>query len=159
MIADADTLAPLVFTIDVPCAPAEAFRCFTEDIGQWWPLATHSVGRHAARTCAFEPHLGGALVERTQDGAAHAWGTVTHWDPPCRLAFTWHPGRGPETAQSVDVLFAPSGAGTTVTLTHDGWAALGDRAGAVRDDYRNGWQIVLRQRFADYVRDATASAA
>ena len=154
--AEVDTLAPLVFTVDVRCTPDAAFRYFTADIGAWWPLGTHSVGRAAAVGCAFEPRVGGRLVERTRDGAAHAWGTVTTWDPPRQLAFTWHPGRSAETAQTVDVRFAPSDDGTRVTLTHAGWATLGARASAVRDEYGRGWRTVLGERYVRHVAGAEA---
>ena len=90
MDADVDTLAPLIFTVDVRCAPDVAFRYFTDDIGSWWPLATYSVGGDRAATCAIEPRVGGRVVERTNDGATYVWGTVTSWDPPRRLSFTWH---------------------------------------------------------------------
>jgi uncharacterized protein YndB with AHSA1/START domain len=159
MDADVDTLAPLVVNVVVPCAAAAAFRYFTEDIGHWWPLATHSVGRAAAASCAFEPRIGGRLVERTVDGAEHPWGTVTAWDPPRHLAFTWHPGRAAHTAQTVDVRFTPIPDGTSVTLTHGSWAALGARASAMRDEYGSGWRSVLRERFTDYARRAPASRA
>ncbi len=43
--------------------------------------------------------------------------TVKVWDPPRRVAFIWnsHPH------ETVDVVFAPEGDGTRVTLTHYGW--------------------------------------
>jgi uncharacterized protein YndB with AHSA1/START domain len=158
METETHTLAPLVFTVMVPCGPAAAFRYFTEDIGHWWPLGTHSVGRATSVTCSFEPRVGGRLVERTQEGGAHTWGTVTRWSPPERLAFTWHPGRSADTAQRVDVRFAPTTDGTLVTLTHAGWETLGTRGPAMRDEYGNGWQAVLRERFTDYARRQAAGA-
>jgi uncharacterized protein YndB with AHSA1/START domain len=156
MDAEVDTLAPLVFTVDVRCAPDAAFRYFTADIGAWWPLGTHSVARAAAVGCAFEARAGGRLVERTRDGATHAWGTVTTWDPPRHLAFTWHPGRSAATAQAVDVRFTPFDGGTRVTLTHAGWATLGARATAVRDEYGRGWPLVLGERYVRHVAGADA---
>jgi uncharacterized protein YndB with AHSA1/START domain len=152
MDADVDTLAPLIFTVDVGCTPEAAFRYFTDDIGAWWPLATHSVGGERAATCAFEPRVGGALVERTRDGATYVWGTVTQWDPPRRVSFTWHPGRSAEAAQIVDVRFTATPGGTAVTLTHDGWSVLGARGAAMRDEYRNGWRAVLGARYVQHVR-------
>lgn len=158
MDAEVDTLAPLTITVDVRCTPGAAFRYFTDDIGAWWPLATYSVGRDAAATCAFEPRVGGTLLERTHDGAIHAWGTVTAWEPPHRVAFTWHPGRTAETAQTVDVRFTATASGTRVTLTHDGWSALGARGAGMRDEYRNGWRAVLAARFVQHVASAAGDA-
>ena len=69
-------------------------------------------------------------------------------DRPNRVTFTWHPGREPETAQHVEVVFSPRGEQTTVTLTHSGWEVLGDRAEEIRDGYVTGWRLVLGERFA-----------
>src|SRR5262249_17372815 len=55
----------------------------------------------------------------------HEMGTVTVWDPPARLVFTW---RGvnfrPDELTEVEVLFEPGNEGTRVKLTHRGWASL-----------------------------------
>jgi uncharacterized protein YndB with AHSA1/START domain len=135
-------------TIEVAAAPDRAFRLFTEGIAGWWPVRTHSVGEDRAETVIFEPGVGGRIYERTLDGDEHVWGTVTAWEPPGRVVFTWHPGRGPDTEQDVEVRFEPSGTGTRVELVHTGWERLGDRAAAFRENYDGGWDIVLGERFA-----------
>jgi uncharacterized protein YndB with AHSA1/START domain len=135
-------------TIEVAAAPDRAFRLFTEGMAGWWPVRTHSVGEDRAETVIFEPGVGGRIYERTLDGDEHVWGTVTAWEPPGRVVFTWHPGRGPDTEQDVEVRFEPSGTGTRVELVHTGWERLGDRAAAVRENYDGGWDIVLGERFA-----------
>ena len=135
-------------TVEVGTPPERAFRLFTEGMGTWWPKETHSVGEERAETVVFEPGVGGRIVERTLDGEEHVWGTVTVWEPPRRLVMTWHPGRGPETAQEVEVRFEPSGTGTRVELVHTGWERLGDRAAAVYDNYDGGWSYVVGERFA-----------
>ena len=135
-------------TIEVAAAPDRAFRLFTEGMAGWWPVRTHSVGEDRAETVVFEPGLGGRIYERTLDGDEHVWGTVTAWEPPGRVVFTWHPGRGPDTEQDVEVRFEPSGTGTRVELVHTGWERLGDRAAAVRENYDGGWDLVVGERFA-----------
>jgi uncharacterized protein YndB with AHSA1/START domain len=135
-------------TIEVAAAPDRAFRLFTEGIAGWWPVRTHSVGEDRAETVIFEPGVGGRIYERTLDGDEHVWGTVTAWEPPGRVVFTWHPGRGPDTEQDVEVRFEPSGTGTRVELVHTGWERLGDRAAAVRENYDGGWDLVVGERFA-----------
>ncbi len=47
------TLAPIVVDLVVPCPPDRAFHYFTHDIGRWWPLATHSLGRSRRGGRAF----------------------------------------------------------------------------------------------------------
>jgi hypothetical protein len=37
------TISPLRREIVVPANPNRAFRVFVDQIGQWWPLADHSV--------------------------------------------------------------------------------------------------------------------
>jgi len=135
-------------TVEVAAPPERAFRLFTEGMAEWWPLATHSVGEERAETVILEPGVGGRILERTRDGEEHLWGTVTVWEPPGRVAFTWHPGRGPDTEQDVEVRFEPSGSGARVELVHTGWERLGDRAAAVYENYDGGWDFVLSERFA-----------
>lgn len=135
-------------TVEVAAPPERAFRLFTEGIAEWWPLATHSVGAERAEAVIFEPGAGGRILERTLDGEEHVWGTVTVWEPPGRVAFTWHPGRGPDTEQDVEVRFEPSGSGARVELVHTGWERLGDRAAAVYENYDGGWDFVVGERFA-----------
>jgi hypothetical protein len=148
--AEPSAAAPIVLKTVVPCAPLDAFDYFTRDIGRWWPLARYSCGEADAQDVAFEPRLGGRLVETTRDGGTHVWGTVSHWIRGERVAFSWHPGGDPSRAMRVDVAFAANPGGTLVTLTHDGFEALGERAPAVRQRYRSGWPTVFGQCYPDH---------
>jgi uncharacterized protein YndB with AHSA1/START domain len=140
--------------IDVAAPPAAAFRIWTEEIGRWWPLATHSVGQAAAATCALEGAQGGRIYETTRAGDEHLWGRITLWEPPHRLAHTWHPGRAPDEATTVEVSFRPIfGDRTRLELVHGGWPA---GAAARRADYDRGWEALLRDDYAAYVRTITA---
>ncbi len=142
-------MEPLVKTVRVPLDAAEAYELFTAGIGSWWPLATHSVGQDRARTCAFEGFVGGRLFETLEDGSESVWGIVTEWRPPRRVTFSWHPGRDPETAQEVQVSFAPDGDETTVVrLEHRDWHVFGDQAAEMRGNYDGGWDLVLA-RYVD----------
>jgi uncharacterized protein YndB with AHSA1/START domain len=143
-------LAPIEIDVVVPCDAARAFDYFTRDIARWWPLDRYSCAEQDAVGVAFEPRVGGRLVETARDGTEHPWGTVSAWEPGRRLAFSWHPARDPATAQRIEVAFRDTGHGTRVTLTHGGWEALGKRAAASRDAYRNGWPTVLGQRYRDF---------
>jgi hypothetical protein len=78
---------------------------------------------------------------------AAIWGTVIAWEPARRVAFTWHPGREPESAQEVEVRFVTTEAGTRVELEHRGWERLGETARATRDSYDQGWDGVFGDCF------------
>ena len=91
----------------------------------------------------LEPRLDGRVYERQFDGTECEWGRLTAWDPPNRVALTWHPGHGPDQAMLVDVTFRADGNATLVELTHSGWEILGDEAARIRSDYDGGWTHVL----------------
>jgi len=147
--ADSAALAPIEVAVVVPCPPDRAFAYFTQDIAQWWPLATHSLGRDRASSVRFEAREGGRLIETQLDGSEHVWGTVEAWLPGRRLAFTWHLDRSPTTAQRVDVRFVAQGRHTRVTLSHSGWERRDDGENA-RANYVGGWAFVFGERFLRY---------
>jgi uncharacterized protein YndB with AHSA1/START domain len=126
-------------------APVEhAFRVFTEEIHTWWPLQTHAVNTEQADTVVMEGREGGRLFERNTGGEEHLWGIVLAWDPPHRLGYSWHPGRGEETAQEVEITFTSLGDdGTRVDVRHWGWEKLGDRLDETIGSYNEGWDMVL----------------
>ena len=136
------TLPPLVKTVTVAAAPERAFDLFTTGIGQWWPLATHSVGEDSATSVTMECRVGGRIVETDRDGSTHVWGTLTEWSPSTGLAFSWHPGQPEREATLVTVTFRPDGEQTEVQLVHSGWDSRPDGARA-RTGYDTGWDIVL----------------
>jgi hypothetical protein len=145
-------VAPVRKEIEVPCRPDQAFRLFTEEIAQWWPLHSHSISGDRARGCAIEPRPGGEFYEIDGDGRRQVWGTVRVWEPPGRLAFTFHPGRDAANAGTVEVRFAPSGNGSRVTLEHHGWELLGEQAIAMRQSYDHGWGVVFGQCYCEHAR-------
>jgi uncharacterized protein YndB with AHSA1/START domain len=127
-------------TVRVP--PERAFEVFAE-LGSWWPLASKSVTLAAADTVVVEPRAGGRVVETARGGEEHLWGEVLVWEPPSRFAFSWHPGRAPETAQEVDVSFSPAEEGTRVDLEHRGWETLVGPGGQIPDHFDSGWDEAL----------------
>ena len=145
MSAKPALIPPVVKVTEVQQSPAEAFRLFTEEMGIWWPMQTHSVAEGDAKQCGMQCHAGGEIYEITNDGQRHVWGKVTRWEPPHHLAFTWHPGREPDSAQEVALLFEPTPSGTRLTLEHRGWEKFGDKAQEMADAYNNGWEGVLER--------------
>jgi uncharacterized protein YciI len=148
------TVPPVRREILVDANPATAFEVFTHDIGRWWPVAENSVyGAGGTVILADQKEI----VERSADGHSALWGTITRWEPPVAVAFTWHPGKTPDRASHVEVTFAaaPDGAAagpaeqTLVTLVHTGWDSFDDPATA-RAEYDQGWPPVLG-RYADHL--------
>lgn len=133
---------PVRHSIVVTAPPARAFQIFTE-IDSWWPLAVHSVGQQRATGCLFEGRAGGRIFETHDDGSIRLWGTVTDWQPPQRVVFSWHPGRDAATAQEIVLELVGVEGGTRVELEHRGWEALGDLAAETREAYQSGWPGVL----------------
>ena len=134
---------PVSKSVTVPAAPQRAFELFTAHFHEWWPLATHSVGIQDAVSVAFGQEAGAAITETLTDGTTCRWGTITHREPPHRVAFSWHPGTPPTEATSVEVTFTASGPGSTVVrLVHSGWERRPDGA-AARDGYDSGWDPVI----------------
>ena len=133
-------------TVDVPVE--HAFRVFTAEIHTWWPLHTHAVDTRASDEVVLEGRVGGRLFERTPAGDEHDWGAVVVWEPPHRVGYTWHPGRGEETAQEVEVTFTAAGGGTRVEIRHWGWEKLAGPIDETIASYNEGWDAVLA-RYAE----------
>jgi uncharacterized protein YndB with AHSA1/START domain len=148
----ASSIAPLRKTVVVPLEQSRAFKLFTARFGEWWPLATHSVGLDDALNVTFPSEVGGSIIETMRDGSTSVWGTVTRYDPPVAVGFTWHPGQPESWAGDIEVRFVPDGAAATaVALTHSGWERRADGAKA-RLGYDSGWEVVL----GAYVASASA---
>jgi len=147
MPSNLTSLKPVRKSVTVPAAPPRAFELFTSHIHEWWPLQTHSVGARQAVGLVFGEGVGAEIVETMTDGTTSVWGTVTHWEPPHYLAFSWHAGTPEGEATRVEVRFTEDGPGhTVVRLDHSGWERRSDGAFA-REDYDSGWEPVLG-RFA-----------
>ncbi|HEV2240595.1 MAG TPA: SRPBCC domain-containing protein [Streptosporangiaceae bacterium] len=131
------TVPPIRREVLVDADPAAAFEVFTEGVGRWWPTEKSVYG--PGGTVAFTDRQ---IVERSADGQRAVWGTVTRWEPPAALSFTWHPGREPDRASHVDITFTAAGAQTLVAVRHSGWEAFDDPA-AARAEYEQGWPLVL----------------
>ena len=141
-------LPPIRQSVIVPLEIGEAFDLFTRRMTEWWPLGARSVSLADAISCHVEPHTGGRIYERTRDGREEIWGRVLIWNPPTRLAFTWHPGRPESAPTEVEVSFAALGSGTKVDLKHRRWERLGEHAAFVRGRFESGWPGILA-RFSE----------
>jgi len=140
--------SPLIKTRRLACPSDHAFDVYVDRMAEWWPLHTHSVYQDEATGLVVEPGVGGRIVEYGPSGAESVWGTLTSWEPRTRIAHSWHPGQGPETATAVEVTFVADGDGCLVTLTHTGWEEAG--VTSTREGYDEGWPLVL-DAYADLV--------
>ena len=136
-------------TARVPLSKDRAYALFVHRMASWWPLDTHKVSDQTPRACFFEDRPGGRIYEVDVDGTEHLWGTVTAASPPDEVAFTWHPGGSPETAQSVVIHFMSDAEGTVIELEQSGWELLGEKADQVRASYDTGWDYVLGERYVE----------
>lgn len=140
-------------TLDVNVPIERAFAVFTEKMAAWWP-ATHHIAKQAFAEIVVEHRSGGRWFERAADGSECEWGCVLAWEPPQRVAFSWHLqadwkfDSNPEKASEVEIRFFAEGGGKTrVELEHRGlerhgagWEQL--RAGV---DSPGGWNAILEQ--------------
>ncbi len=138
-------LSPLTREVLVDAEPSLAFEVFTDRIGQWWPVSSLSVYGAGASVALTD----GVIVETGPAGEQAVWGTVTRWDPPAGLDFTWHPGNPADRASAVAVTFTAAGDQTLVRLEHSGWDVFAD-PDASRASYGNGWVPVLAQYAAAF---------
>jgi hypothetical protein len=85
----------------------------------------------------------GRIYERTAEGVEHDWGEVLDWEPPRRLRYLWHLRFDRADATEVEIVFAPAGEGTDVTITHRGWERLGAKGPERRERNRRGWDGLI----------------
>jgi uncharacterized protein YndB with AHSA1/START domain len=134
--------APIEKRLSLRASPERAFAHFTENIGAWWPLATHSLSQGGARMVTFEAKAGGRIFETDAAGREREWGRVLEIAPPHRIVFSWVL-ENPVDATEVEVMFAADGkGGTDFTLVHRGWFER-KSAGGRRALYEGGWDGVL----------------
>jgi uncharacterized protein YndB with AHSA1/START domain len=116
----------------------------------WWPF-NHSVSGESGIRVIFEEHVGGRIFERTPSGVEHEWGRMKIWEPPLRLAYTWHLRSSPHEATDVEVRFVDAGNDRTrVEIEHSGWERLGAQADLRRQGNRSGW-IAVFSHFAEAI--------
>jgi uncharacterized glyoxalase superfamily protein PhnB len=114
-------------SVDVEVDPATAFRAFTEEIGRWWvpgPINNWDFGRAIGKR--IEPGVGGRVLELYADDTSLELGRVTVWEPGRRLTYL---SSVDET--QVDVRFAETPTGTTVSVEHSVLPGADVRPGAL----------------------------
>ena len=131
--------------------PEQAFAVFTQQFDTIKPREHNMLGSPIAET-VLEPHVGGRILDRGEDGTECAWARVLAYEPPHRIVFSWDIGptwqleEDADNASEVEVRFVPAGPGRTrVELEHRhldrhgaGWESLGDAIGGDQ-----GWPLYL----------------
>jgi uncharacterized protein YndB with AHSA1/START domain len=146
----------VVKSVDVGVPIERAWTVFTEQMGSWWPLATHSIGQEHGATpdgVVVEGRVGGEIYETIADDR-RTWGTIVEWEPPRRLVVEWTVGSGVPTQWTAT--FSATATGTHLELVHVGFEAHGARADELRTSYgsEDGWAYVL-SRFVLVATSAT----
>jgi uncharacterized protein YndB with AHSA1/START domain len=141
---------PITRSVTVPGSPETAFRLFTEGMGTWWPLETHSIAvdqelPQKATTLRVDARQGGRVEEVLDDGTARDWAGIAAWEPPHRVVYDWKPNDRPAPPTELEVRFTADGARTRVDVEHRGWERLEEVAEEIRPLYasENGWTMVL----------------
>jgi uncharacterized protein YndB with AHSA1/START domain len=107
-------LTPVVCTVEIAAPRERVFELFTEpaELVKWWPDAV-----------ALEPREGGDVHLEFPNGDVN--GTITTFDPPAALGFTWVRSAAPDVVTQVDVeLTETDDGGTRVELRHTGWESV-----------------------------------
>jgi uncharacterized protein YndB with AHSA1/START domain len=140
------TIAPVIKTVDVRCAPARAFELFTGRMEAWWP-ASHHIGGTAFEDIVIEPFAGGRWFERGEDGSETLWGKVLAWTPPGQVLLAWQLRADftydPEFETELEITFEPHGAGTRVRVEHRNLERFGAEAEAIAKTLGGGWPTIV----------------
>jgi uncharacterized protein YndB with AHSA1/START domain len=86
-----DSATTVIREIVVPVPIDVAFAGFTGRFGDFKPPEHNLLGGPIAET-VFEPHVGGAIVDRGADGSECRWARILAYDPPARVIFSWDIG-------------------------------------------------------------------
>ena len=152
------SIAPIVRTVQVKAAPAQAFDLFATRMEHWWPKGG-TIGNAPHVAIVVEPRAGGRWFERDADGNETHWGKVLAWEPPSRLLLGWQItcqwGYDPDFPTEVELTFAPVvGGGTLVTLEHRNLERFGADAARHAERLGGGWPT----RLAEFARYADANS-
>jgi uncharacterized protein YndB with AHSA1/START domain len=128
----------LTITRKLPAPPERCFRAWTdpEALRHWF-----GPGNVEVLLAEMDPRVGGRyrILARSPDGQEHdVSGEFREVVANRKLVFTWAWRSTPERQSVVTVEFAPVGAETALTLTHEQFADE-----AARDRHRHGWTGVL----------------
>jgi uncharacterized protein YndB with AHSA1/START domain len=155
-LTDDDVVVRRTVVVDAPIE--RAFTVFVERFGDFKPKEHNLLGAPITET-RFEPHVGGNIYDRAEDGSECRWARILAYEPPDRVVFSWDISpywqleADEANASEVEVRFvAETPDRTRVELEHrnldrhgPGWEGVRD---GVADDA--GWPLYLA-KYADVV--------
>ena len=147
--------------VTVEASQQRAFDAFTRQFGDFKPKEHNLLGAPITET-RFEPHVGGHIYDRAEDGSECRWARVLAYEPPNRVVFSWDISpywqleADEANASEVEVRFiAETPERTRLELEHrnldrhgPGWESVRD---GVADDA--GWPLYL-SRYAEVLDKA-----
>ena len=138
------------FTVNVQAPPADAYRKFVRNVGDWWS-SDHTFS-HDAHNLSIEEKAGGCLCEKLPEGGGVRHLEVVNFAPGKQLVMSG--GMGPlqslATAGSLTIRFTPADGGTKVDVVYTvvGYLAAGMNTWAAPV---NGMLTETFDRFRNYV--------
>jgi hypothetical protein len=103
--------------VSVPRNPDDSFAGFTDGIHLWWPVEETRFGEGT-----HPEFTDGELFEEDASRKSALWATLLGSSSDGALELAWHHQGNPNISSHVTVSFTPDGAGTHVSVVHDGWA-------------------------------------
>jgi uncharacterized protein YndB with AHSA1/START domain len=148
-LTDGDLVVRRNVVVAVPIE--RAFATFVERFGDFKPKEHNLLGAPIVET-RFEPHVGGHIFDRAEDGSECHWARVLAYEPPDRVVFSWDIGptwqveADEANASEVEVRFvAEAPDRTRLELEHrhldrhgPGWESV--QEGVASDE---GWTLYL----------------
>lgn len=134
-------MEPLVVEFEVAAGRDHAFETWVSRPTMWWPRSK-SVSGDRLDAVVIERFVGGRVFERDDAGQEYDWGRVVAWDPPHRVAYTWHLFFDPSEATDVTVTFESLGSSTAVRLEQRGWERLGEAGPMRRQNTIAAWEFI-----------------
>jgi uncharacterized protein YndB with AHSA1/START domain len=123
--------APIVRAVEIGTTPERLFPLLVEpeSLVRWWPDVAE-----------LEPRLGGRVRMTFRGGESVVTGTVTRFEPPTALSFTWVRAESPGVTTQVDFTLVPvADDRCRVEVVHSGWEA----APELRPMHDAGWAHFL----------------
>jgi uncharacterized protein YndB with AHSA1/START domain len=143
-IATIETPVQLSLTRSFDASPETLFDAWLQQSWGGWMGPEGAV----CLSCDVDPRVGGQwrIHSRRLDGSEFMLnGVYKEITRPSRLVFSWNGCFSGPQASTVTLTFRPKGAGTEMTLSHEGFASEEQR-----DRHNDGWSTIL-ERLARYL--------